>query len=112
MENIGIFSGDLAVTKVKSTKNGVKIQFAKVENAISYEIYRKAGSVYIKIGSTKGLTYTDKAPVGGRKVSYAVKAISGDTAKYTDADYGTEKEIKLPKALQKLKAKAQKGRRY
>ena len=100
-----------AVTKVKSTKNGVKIQFTKVENAASYEIYRKAGSTYTKLGSTKALSYTDKEPVGGKKVFYAVKAISGDAAKYTDADYGTEKEIQLPKAPQKVKAKAQKGRK-
>ena len=100
-----------AVTKVKSTKNGVKIQFTKVENAASYEIYRKAGSTYTKLGSTKALSYTDKEPVGGKKVFYAVRAISGDAAKYTDADYGTEKEIQLPKAPQKVKAKAQKGRK-
>lgn len=100
-----------AVTKVKSTKNGVKIWFTKVENAISYEIYRKAGSTYTKLGSTRRLSYTDKAPVGGKKVSYAVKAIFKDTAKYTDADYGPEKTIKLPKAPQKVKAKAQKGRK-
>ena len=100
-----------AVTKVKSTKNGVKIQFTKVENAASYEVYRKAGSTYTKLGSTKELSYTDKAPVGGKKVFYAVKAVSGDTAKYTDADYGTEKEIRLPKAPQNVKAKALSGRK-
>lgn len=100
-----------AVTKVKSTKKGVKVQFTKVENAASYDIYRKAGTVYTKLGNTKELSFTDKTPVGGKKVSYAVKAVSGNPAQYTDADYGTEKEIKLPKAPQKLKAKAQGGKK-
>lgn len=100
-----------SVTSVKSTKNGVKITFAGVKQAASYEIYRKAGSVYTKLGTTGNLSYTDKNPVGGKKVSYAVKAVSGDTARYTDAELGKEKTIRLPKAPLSLKAKAEKGKK-
>ena len=38
-----------------------------------------------------------------------VKAISGEPAKFADADFGAGKSIKLPKAPENFKAKAQKG---
>lgn len=100
-----------AVTGIRSTKNGVVLRFESVEHAASYDIYRKAGGKYTRLGNTRELTFTDQAPVGSKKVSYAVKAVSGEPAKYTDADYGTEKTIRLPGAPQKLKVKAQKGRK-
>ncbi len=99
------------VTTISSTTAGVVIQFTKTENAASYDIYRKSGNTLEKIGNTKELSFTDKSPIGGRKVSYAVKALSGNLAKYTDAGLGGEKEITLPNAPAKLKAKAQKGRK-
>lgn len=99
------------VTAASSTTAGVVIQFTKTENAASYDIYRRSGSTLEKIGNTKELSFTDKTPIGGIKVSYAVKALSGDPAKYKDAALGSEKEITLPNAPAKLKAKAQKGRK-
>lgn len=99
------------VTTTSSTTAGVVIQFTKTENAVSYDIYRKSGSAWEKIGNTKELSFTDKTPIGGTKVSYAVKALSGDQAKYKDAAMGSEKEITLPNAPAKLKARAQKGRK-
>lgn len=100
-----------AVTKVSSTAKGVKIVFTRSENAAVYEIYRRTGSTYTKIGTTKELSFTDTAPVGGKKMAYAVKAVSADKTRYTDAAYGTELTIQLPKAPKKLKAKAQKGKK-
>ena len=99
------------VTAASSTIAGVVIQFTKTENAASYDVYRKSGNTWEKIGNTKELSFTDKTPVGGRKVSYAVKALSGNPAEYKEAELGTEKEITLPNAPARLKAKAQKGRK-
>ena len=99
------------ITKISSTVNGVVIEFTKTENAVSYDIYRKSGSVPTKIGNTKNLSFTDMQPVGGSRISYSVKALSGNSAKYIDAPLGAEKEITLPNAPKKLKAKVQKGRK-
>lgn len=99
------------VTKISSTVNGVVIEFTKTENAVSYDIYRKSGSALTKIGNTKNLSFTDIQPVGGSRTSYSVKALSGNSAKYRDAPLGAEKEITLPNAPNKLKAKAQKGKK-
>ncbi len=97
------------VTRITSTKSGVKIQFSKVEYASSYEIYRKVGNNLLKIASVKGLTFTDTDPVGGKNIVYMVKAVSDGQTAYLDADFGVSKSIKLPKAPANLKAKAQKG---
>lgn len=98
------------VTKVVSTAEGVVIQFTKSESAASYDIYRNTGGAWTKIGNAKGLSFTDTAPIGGRLISYAVRAVSGNAAQYSDAEMGEGKGITLPNAPKKLKAKAQKGR--
>ncbi|MCI8786030.1 MAG: hypothetical protein HFI84_05135 [Eubacterium sp.] len=99
------------VTQVNSTADGVVIRFTKTEHAAAYDIFRKSGSAWEKIGTAKALSFTDTKPVGGKTVSYAVKAISADPAKYKDAELGTEGKITLPKAMKKPKVKAQKGKK-
>lgn len=99
------------VLKAASKAKGVLITFSKSENAASYDIYRKTGSDYVKIGNTSGLSFYDKNPVGGKNAFYAVKAVSGDTQHYKDSGFGKEKSIKLPKAPAKVKAKQVKKER-
>ena len=99
------------VLKVDSTKYGVKIQFGRSEHAGAYEIYRTAGTSSKKIAVVTSLVFTDSNPVGNQKMTYTVKAISGDPANYTDAGFGAAKSIKLPKTPKKPKVKALKDGR-
>lgn len=69
--------------KLSNTTAGIKVSWAKIAGAKSYEIYRRAGTSgsFTKIGSTTtAVTYTDKTAKKGTTYYYRVYAVS-DTVK-------------------------------
>lgn len=95
------------VTSVTSSMQGITITFSPSANSAFYEIYRKQdnGSP-VKIGTAATTSFVDEKPVGGKSLTYTVKAISGDTSKYSSSSQGTAKTITLPNAPKKIKVKA------
>ena len=59
-----------------ATTNSIKLTWKKVTSAVGYTIYRYDSSKkkYVKIGSTKKLSYTNKKLKSGKKYTYMVKA--------------------------------------
>ena len=100
-----------APSSVKATSKaaGVTVSFAKVDNAASYDIYRKSGSSAAKkIANVTKASYVDTKAPGGKKSTYTVVAISG-SASYTNSAASAGASVTLPKAVTNLKAKAVKG---
>lgn len=95
--------------KAASKSNGVKITFAKVAGAASYDIYRKSGSAAAKkIANTTKTSYVDEKAPGGKKSTYTVVAVASN-ASYTNSAQSAGSSVTLPKAVSGLKAKAVKG---
>lgn len=72
----------LTAPALKSATNyasGITIKWSKVTGAGSYEVYRKikGTSGWVKIGTSKTTSYTDKTAVSGKIYIYTVKAVSG-----------------------------------
>lgn len=96
-----------AITKLQSSLQGVKLTFAASENSASYEIYRAQGKGQpVKIGDANGTSFTDQKPVGGKKLTYMVKAISNDEKSFASSGFGDSKSVTLPTAAKKITAKA------
>ena len=54
---------------------GVKVSWNKTPGALGYVVYRKAGSGdFVQLGSTHGLTFTDKKAKAGVKYTYTVRS--------------------------------------
>ncbi len=101
--------GAPASVKASSKSTGVKITFAKVEGAGSYDIYRKSGSgAAKKIANVTGTSYLDEKAPGGKKLTYTVVAVASN-ASYTNSVQSTGASVTLPKAVSGLKGKAVKG---
>ncbi len=67
-------------------KDGISVKWGKVENAVSYTVYRKADNgSYKTVASVKGTTYIDAAVKSGVKYSYKVVAVNG-TVKSAESD--------------------------
>ncbi|MGN0359942.1 MAG: family 20 glycosylhydrolase [Hominisplanchenecus sp.] len=100
------------VTAVKSMETKVRVSWEKAEHAASYQLYRKTGSSVTKVGGpVTGTTAYDTNPVGGKKMSYYVVALSGGQKEYKDSAAGSTKDITLPKATAKVTATQQKGQK-
>ena len=98
-----------ASVKATSKAAGVTVSFAKVDNAASYDIYRKSGnSAAKKIANVTKASYVDTKAPGGKKSTYTVVAVSG-SASYTNSAASAGASVTLPKAVTNLKAKAVKG---
>ncbi len=97
------------IKKLKSTVKGVVIQFEEVQEALKYEIYRKTGSSYVKIGETKKNTYLDKKVAASKTMQYFVKPIPKNTSEYQAAEPVKGKAIKLPAAA-KIKSVKKHGK--
>lgn len=98
-----------ASVKATSKAAGVTVSFAKVDNAASYDIYRKSGSSAAKkIANVTKASYVDTKAPGGKKSTYTVVAVSG-SASYTNSAASAGASVTLPKAVTNLKAKAVKG---
>lgn len=70
--------------KAKSTYNGVKVSWNKVEGAVKYRVYRKVSGekswTKLKdVGSTT-FSYTDAKAPNNKKIYYTVKAFTADSA--------------------------------
>ncbi|MGI6220509.1 MAG: N-acetylmuramoyl-L-alanine amidase [Coriobacteriales bacterium] len=60
---------------------GVKVSWLKTPGAKGYMVYRKAGSgSFVKLGSTHGLSYTDKKAKAGVRYTYTVRSYGGNCA--------------------------------
>ena len=67
-------------------KNTVRLVWSAGEGAKSYAVYRATGSGdYVKIGTTKKLSYTDKKATNGKVYKYRVEAINGKKTKFSKA---------------------------
>lgn len=78
----------IGLKSVEKTKNSVTLSWNPVDNADGYEIYRKAGSSYKKIGSVNGeevTDYTDGSLESGVSYSYKVRSYTGEG---DDIEYG------------------------
>ena len=104
----------LAAPEVKSVKSSiskkeagrVKITVSRAEAGQTVEVYRKVGSSVKLVGSTTGTFVYDAKPVSGKKASYYAKAVSKDTAKYTDSADSKAVSITLPADTRKVTVKA------
>lgn len=69
------------VVKLTNTKDGVKLQWAKVSSAKSYNLYRQVGSgSWKKVTQITSTTYTDtSATSNAQKYRYIVQAVSSST---------------------------------
>lgn len=96
--------------KAVSTKTGtVKVTFKPVANAASYEIYRKEGNgAAKKIATVTKTSYVDDRPLGGKKSTYTVKAVSAN-ASYGNSAESAGASVTLPKAVAKITVKAVSG---
>ena len=72
----------LPITLTSTSGGNVKIAweaFSKNgKNAVKYEIYKKSGSKWKKIGSTTGLSYKDSSAIPGDPNTYTVLALDSD----------------------------------
>lgn len=97
-----------ANVRAVSKATGVTITFSQSANASSYEIYRQDGNkAPKKIAAVTGNSYTDEKPLGGKRLTYTVAAISSDASYRSPFSAGAS--VTLPKAVSKLKAKVTSG---
>ncbi len=85
------------ITAVENVKKGFKVTWVKTD-AVSYEVYRKAGSgKWTKVKTTTATSYTDKkANKNGTKYQYKVTYVNADGTK-TDAPVVTTYRLTTPK---------------
>lgn len=85
-----------AIKKAKVAKGKVTLTIGKVTGAKSYAVYRslKKGSGYVKIGTTKKTTFTDKKAKKGKTYYYKVVATGTNALK---ADIAAESAVKKVK---------------
>ncbi len=101
-----------AILSVKSQKTGVKVTVQPVPHAAFYQLYRKVGKKAVKVGgAVTGTVAYDKAPVGGKTVSYYAVALAGADPSYADSKEGSAKSVKLPSAPNKVTAAQVKGKK-
>ena len=72
------------VTAVGNYVGYVRVNWAKVNGAAKYRVFRKTGDGgWQKIGDTTGLYWNDKTVVSGTNYRYTVRCISADGRAYT-----------------------------
>lgn len=92
------------LTKIENIDGGVKLYWKAAVGAESYAVYRRDGSKWTKVGTTKSTSYTDKTAEGNVTYYYTVasvkEGITGSkafktlgiryikTPKITKVDYG------------------------
>ncbi len=66
-----------SVTSISTTSKSITLKWGKVSGAKGYYVYRANGSKWVKVGTVKGNTFTDKNVKIGTQYKYTVKAYSG-----------------------------------
>ncbi len=67
-----------SVLTVSNVMYGVKTTWDKVENAVSYHLFRKTDSAWTRIAETEELSFVDKYVVSGGTYAYTVRAVGED----------------------------------
>jgi fibronectin type 3 domain-containing protein len=70
------------VSNVKVTASGVKVSWSEVTNATTYNIYRKVGGKYTKVGTVPSGTtsFTDTTAASGTTYRYRIKAFNDNSS--------------------------------
>lgn len=104
----------LATPKILSVKSSiagkatgrVKISFQKPAEGQQIYVYRKSGAIRKYLGKTSGSSLYDNSPISGKKVSYYIKAVPKDKAKFANSSNSKLVSITLPANPTSVKVKA------
>ncbi len=90
------------LTKATIVVNGIKLEWKNSNpNVTKYNVYRKNGASWVRIGTTTAKSFTDKTAVSGKTYTYTVKAYSDTNAGAYNNNGITAKFLEAPK-LEKL----------
>ena len=73
------------VTKIESTKSGVKLTWGKITGAGKYRVFVKTSSGWSALGDTAATTYTHTAAKEGTKYTYTLRCVTSDGKAYQSA---------------------------
>lgn len=102
-----IYPKAVKISKVTRNKTSLKLKWAKVKGADSYQVYKKSGSKFKLIATVKGTSFTDKGLKAGTAYKYRVYPVGGN-ARGARADVSTCTKCKTAtiKVTSKAKKKA------